>query len=42
MASVSDVRYAQLQYEENRTLGEGIRKQQDSLDQKRGRMGKGI
>ena len=41
MASVSDVRYAQLQYEETRTLGEGIRKQQDSLDQKRGRMGFG-
>ena len=28
MASASDVRYAQLQYEENRALGEGIRKQQ--------------
>jgi len=41
MASGSDVRYAQLQYEENRKLGEGIRKQQDSLDQKRGRMGLG-
>jgi len=41
MASVSDVRYAQLQYEENRAFGEGLRKQQEGLDQKRGRMGLG-
>ena len=41
MASASDVRYAQLQYEENRRTGEGIRKYQDGLDQKRGRMGLG-
>ena len=41
MASASDVRYAQLQYEENRALGEGIRKQQEGLDQRRGRMGLG-
>jgi len=41
MASASDVRYAQLQYEENRKLGEGIRKQQEGLDQRRGRMGLG-
>ena len=41
MASVSDVRYTQLQYEENRRTGEGIRKYQDGLDQKRGRMGLG-
>jgi hypothetical protein len=41
MASASDVRYAQLQYEENRAFGEGLRKQQEGLDQKRGRMGLG-
>jgi hypothetical protein len=41
MSTVSDVRYAQLQYEENRSLGEDIRKHQDGLDQKRGRMGLG-
>ena len=41
MASASDVRYAQLQYEDNRRTGESIRKQQEGLDQKRGRMGLG-
>jgi hypothetical protein len=41
MASAGDIRYAQLQYEENRRTGEDIRKYQDGLDQKRGRMGLG-
>jgi hypothetical protein len=41
MASVADVKYGQMKYEENRTLGEGIRKQQEGLDQKRNRMGWG-
>ena len=41
MASVADVKYGQMRYEENRALGEGLRKQQEGLDQKRNRMGWG-
>tara|TARA_R110000824_G_scaffold15635_3_gene65633 strand:- start:9407 stop:10555 length:1149 start_codon:yes stop_codon:yes gene_type:complete len=41
MASVADVKYSQMRYEENRALGEGLRKQQEGLDQKRNRMGWG-
>ena len=41
MASASDVRYAQMQYEDNRALGDWARKEQDFLDNKRGRMGWG-